>query len=142
MNTGVFDKKFLQISTDNARMDLNAIHAFLQGTYWGKNRSLDAMKKAMEHSLCFGLFDAEKQIGFARAVSDYTFFTYIFDVYILDEYQGQGLGKWFCQSIADDPRIRETVLVLASKEADFYKKLGFCPHANPERILVRPCPGL
>lgn len=136
MKKMLLEKKSLVISTDKNRMDAHAIHAFISGTYWGKNRSLNQVKKVIEHSLCFGIFDAEKQIGFARAVSDYTFFTYIFDVVIAAEYQNQGLGKWLCQTLLMDPRIRETTLVLASKELEFYKKLGFRPHENPERILV------
>lgn len=129
-----------QISTDKKRLDTEKIFTFISQTYWGKNRTLVIVKKSIENSLCFGVYDNNHQIGFARVISDFSITSFLFDVYILPTYQNQGLGKWLIETITTYPLIKNTTLVLATKDKhSFYKKIGFESHANPERIMVLLC---
>ena len=88
------------ISTDHKKLQLDVIHHYLtEEAYWTTGRTLEMTVKSIKNSLCFGVFEKEAQIGFARVVTDYTLFAYLCDVFILDEYQGQGLGKWLTETI-------------------------------------------
>ena len=71
-----------RISTDADAMDLDAIHAYLSVSYWCRGIPRDVIAKAIGGSLCFGLFDRERQVGFARVVTDRATFAYLCDVYV------------------------------------------------------------
>ncbi len=83
------------ISTDKAKLDLDAVHNFLSTqAYWCLNIPKETVQTAIENSLCFGIYQDRKQIGFARIISDFSTIAYLGDVYILEEYRGKGLSKW------------------------------------------------
>ena len=87
------------ISTDPARLDLDAIHAFLSRTYWAKHIPKSTVARALANSFCFGVYDGTQQIGFTRVITDRATYAYLTDVYILEEYRGQGLAKWLIGTI-------------------------------------------
>ena len=92
------------ISTDKSLLDLELIHHFLQDAYWSKNIPIDIVEKSIENSVCFGVYNAAEQVGFARVVTDYATFAYLGDVFILEPFQGLGLAKWLipnCRDCAD-----------------------------------------
>ena len=70
----------LVISTDKALLDRTMIFNFLSTSYWAQNRTKKEVDKAIEYSLCYGIYLNKKQIGFARIVTDYTIFAYLMDV--------------------------------------------------------------
>jgi hypothetical protein len=76
------------VSTDVARLDIDVIHGYLARAYWSNGITREIVERAVQHSLCFGLFEGETQIGFARAVTDSTTFAYICDVFVLESHQG------------------------------------------------------
>lgn len=81
-------------SSDKSLMQWEAIHDWLsQQSYWVKNIPFDKVKSAGEHSFCIGIFYHEKQIGYARIVTDYYTFGYLADVYIMEEHRKKGLSK-------------------------------------------------
>jgi hypothetical protein len=84
------------ISTDNSKLDIAVIHQYLSlESYWAKNIPLQIVTKSIEGALCFGLYDAGKQIGFARVITDYATFGYLADVFILTDYRGSGCSaRW------------------------------------------------
>jgi GNAT superfamily N-acetyltransferase len=81
------------ISDDKSKLDVELIHNFLTTSYWAKGRTIEEVKKSIEHSICFGVYKGGKQIGFARIVTDYTVIAYLMDVFILEEYRGNGFSK-------------------------------------------------
>jgi GNAT superfamily N-acetyltransferase len=102
-------------------------------------------EKSIEHSLCFGVYQMDKQVGFARVVTDYTIFAYLCDVFILEEYQGQGLGKWLTETILDaldEAGVRWTML--ATRDAhELYEEYGdFQKLYLPEKWMGRVNPRL
>jgi GNAT superfamily N-acetyltransferase len=120
-------------------MDLDAVTALLQATYWAGDRSRDVIAKTLRHSMNFGLFHRGRQVGFARVVTDHATVGYLCDVVIAPEHQGKGLGKWLLQSILDHPELRTCRMDLFTKDAqEFYRQFGFGPHKFSNLVRYPP----
>ena len=135
MNDEAFAKKGYQISTDNSLLDFDTIFNYLdQQSYWAKGIPAARLKKALEHSLCFGVYKDGLQAGFARVVTDRATFAYLCDVFILPAYQGAGLSKWMMQTIMAHPDLQGLRRwSLATLDAHgLYKQFGFKEVSNPE----------
>lgn len=116
-----------RISTDKNELDIDMIYNFLIHSYWGKGRSLEQIKKMIEHSMCFGIYDQNGQFGFARVVTDLSIFAYLADVFILESHRGQGYSKQLMQAILDHEVLKPVVnWYLVTKDAQgLYLKFGF-----------------
>lgn len=125
------------ISTDPKRLDLDAIHAYLTRSYWAKGISKELVSKALQNSLCFGLYEGSVQIGFARVITDRATFAYLSDVYVLEAYRGRGLGKWLMGVIVAHPDLQGLRrFSLGTRDAHgLYRQFGFTPLAHPERHM-------
>ena len=127
------------ISTDQKRLDISEIHRFLtEESYWAKGRSFAAVQQSLEHSLCFGLYDQTgKQVGFVRAITDYTTFLYMADLFVLQEHRRRGLGKWLVRTILNHPKLKKIpVWLLRTLDAHkFYEYFGFGPPTHPETLM-------
>lgn len=138
MKTQEFKKENFLISTDKQKLDIKTIHTFLTNSYWSKGISVEKIIQSIENSLCFGLYD-NKQIGFARVVTDYTLFAYLADVFIIDEYRGRGLSKWLMECILNHPKLNNLrSWMLSTKDAhDLYEKFGFKPLEEPAKYMTK-----
>jgi len=125
------------ISTDKAKLNIPYIHQFLSHSYWAENIPLYIVERSIEGSLCFGVYDGEQQIGFARVVTDHATFGHLADVFIDEKYRGQGLSKWLMETIMAHPGLQGfRSWQLATRDAHgLYAKFGFTPIDNPERIM-------
>jgi GNAT superfamily N-acetyltransferase len=131
------------ISTDNDLLDVDVIHKFLsEESYWANRRTREQTERAIENSICFGLYDQKKQIGFARVVSDRATFAYLGDVFVLDEYRGKGLSKMLMEAVVSHPNLQGLRRwLLATKDAHgLYKQFDFAPLRLPERWMERTAP--
>ncbi|WP_144282092.1 GNAT family N-acetyltransferase [Chryseobacterium echinoideorum] len=119
-------------------MDIKAIHQFLSTeSYWAKGIPLETVSAALKNSFCIGLFEDEKQIGFARLITDYATFGYLADVYILKEYRGNGLSKMMMKYIMEldfVKGLRRTLLATLDAHS-LYRQFGFQSPENPERLM-------
>ena len=132
------------ISTDPEKLDLKVIHHFLRSSYWAQNIPLETVRRSVAHSLCFGLYHGSRQIGFARVVTDFATVSYLCDVFVIDAYRGQGLGKQLMAYISRYPELqglRRWMLFTADAHG-LYAPFGFTPLARPERgmEIVAPKP--
>lgn len=125
------------ISTDPARLDLAIIHDFISHSYWAEGIPLALVERSLKNSLCFGIYDGDKQIGIARVISDFATYAYIGDVYISEAYRGQGLGKWLMSCIKAHPDLQDIRRwSLVTRDAHgLYKQFGFTPVKAPERYM-------
>ena len=125
------------ISTDRGRLDRSVIHRFLEGSYWAKGISREIVDRCIENSLCFGLYDRDCQIGFARIISDFSTFAYLADVFVLESARGQKLGVWLIETVMSHPQLqglRRWMLATADAHG-LYRKFGFTALSRPERIM-------
>jgi GNAT superfamily N-acetyltransferase len=131
-------KEGYAISTDKSLLDVHAIHDYLSNqSYWAKGRLLESVLCTIEHSICFGLYHANKQIGFARVITDQATFAYLADVYVLETHRGRGLSKWMMDYIMNYPKLQNLRrFLLATRDAHtLYEQFGFKPLSKPERWM-------
>ncbi len=112
---------------------------FIQKSYWGQGRTQDQILKSFENSICFGAFKDGRHVGFSRVVSDRVFFAYIFDLFVVEEFRGQGIAKALTQAILDHDQLREVSgFMLSTREAHgLYEPFGFKVMADSSRLMVR-----
>jgi GNAT superfamily N-acetyltransferase len=128
----------LVISDDPDRLDLDFIIASLQQTYWANGRPSETIRQSIRNAVCLGVYTGDRQIGFARVVTDGCTFSWICDVLIDPEYRGKGIGTWLMQCTIDHPKVRRTVQYLATRDAHgLYEKFGF---KKRELMFRRPPP--
>lgn len=125
------------IDTDPGRVDVAAVHAFLVRSYWAEGVPRDTVARSIAHSLCFGLYRGDEQVGFARVVTDRATIAYLADVYVLEEHRGRGLAVWLMEVVMAHPDLQNMrVWRLATKDAHgLYEKSGFRAVAQPERLM-------
>ena len=132
------------LSTDRARMDVDAIHAYLTRSYWAEGISRELVARSIDNSLCFGVFEGSRQVGFARVVTDRATFAYLCDVYVLEEQRGAGLGKWLIETVLAHPEVQglRRWMLLTRDAHGLYAQHGFVPLAKPESVMEIAHPGL
>lgn len=137
MNEEIKDR--FSVSTDKSKLDISTIHDFLKNSYWAENIPLAIVEKSIKNSLCFGLYEGNKQIGFARVITDYATTAFLKDVFILKPYQGQGLGKWFVDYILKYSELQDvSKWLLSTKDAHgLYRRYGFTKLTEPEKMMMR-----
>jgi GNAT superfamily N-acetyltransferase len=114
------------VTDDRARLDLDVVATLLQETYWAKGRLREQIAKSIQHSVCFGLFAGGQQIGFARAVTDHSTFTYFCDVIVAAGHRRRGLGKWIVEVMLSHPELQTTTHCLRTRDAhQLYERFGF-----------------
>ena len=126
------------ISTNKTKLDISAIHHFLSTeAYWSLGIPYETVKKSIDHSLNFGLYHQEKQIGFARIISDFSTIAYLGDVYVLQAFRGRGLSKWLMETITGYPELQglRRWILLTGDAHGLYKQFGWTNIANPERWM-------
>jgi GNAT superfamily N-acetyltransferase len=128
----------LEFSTDKSKLNIELIHEFLTNSYWAKGRTIEAVKKSIENSFCFGIYLNREQIGFARVLSD-NVFAYVTDLFIIEEFRGKGFSKVLLEKMLSHQELTDIELwVLATKDSqDLYKKFGFTIISNPEIYMTR-----
>ena len=126
-----------EISTDSARLDVDAIHAFLTQSYWSPGIPRATVARAIANSLCFGVFWQGQQVGFARMVTDKTTFAYLCDVYVLEAHRGHGVSKQLMEHVMQHPDLQGLRrMMLATRDAHgLYAQFGFTPLSAPDRIM-------
>lgn len=129
-----------RISTDQRRLDIEVIHRFLNtSSYWAVGRPLETIKRSIEHSLSFGIYKGQSQVGFARVITDYATFAWLADVFVLDAFRGLGLGKWLVEVIVSYPELQGLRRwMLATKDAhELYRRVGFTELEDPKRWMEK-----
>ncbi|RKS99721.1 GNAT family N-acetyltransferase [Flavobacterium sp. 123] len=129
----------ITISTDKNKLDVPFVHHFLKDIYWSAPRTLEEVQIAIDNSFCFGIYLDEKQIGFARVITDYVVFAYVMDVFIAEEHRGKGYSSALIEAMMSEPELKGIkIWRLATKDAHFlYEKFGFSSLANPERMMEK-----
>lgn len=127
------------ISTDPARLDVDAVHRFLAASYWAAGIPREVVARSLQNSLCFGLYTGTEQIGLARVVTDRASFAYLCDVYVLEQWRGRGLGKWLIACVVAHPDLQGLRRFnLVTKDAHpLYAAFGFVAPARPKGYMEK-----
>jgi GNAT superfamily N-acetyltransferase len=125
------------ISTDRGRLDRPMIHGFLSGAYWARGIPRETVDRSIDNSLCFGIYEGDRQVGFARVITDSATFAYLGDVFVLESHRGRGLSTWLMEIIMGLPRLQGLRRwSLATRDAHgLYERFGFRRPENPERLM-------
>jgi GNAT superfamily N-acetyltransferase len=127
------------VSTDPGRLDLGVVHRFLEDSYWARGISPEVVERSVEHSLVFGVYRGDEQVGFARVVTDRATFAYLADVFVLEEHRGRGLGGWLMEVVLSHPELqglRRWMLATADAHG-LYRGYGFRELGNPGIFMER-----
>lgn len=117
-----------EIDADKSRLDVAMIHGFLSRTHWAKGIPLEVLQRAIDHSLCFGLYRrGGEQIGFARVVTDQATFAYLADVFVIEEERNAGLGQWLVETILERPELQglKRWMLVTRNAQTLYRRCGF-----------------
>jgi GNAT superfamily N-acetyltransferase len=127
-----------EISMDCNRLDLALICRELHSSYWAKERTPEQIAKSLEHSLCFGVFTGQNQVGFARVVTDQSTFAYLCDVFVIESERGKGVARLLMKSVLNYKSLRSVGWTLRTRDAHgLYEKFGFATTTRPERYMER-----
>ncbi len=134
----------LLVSTNPRLLHLPTIHGFLKHSYWAEDIPLSVVERSLRNSLCFGLYEAGVQAGFARVVTDLATFAYIGDVFVLESHRGRKLSQWLMQCVQTHPSLQDLRRWhLVTKDAHgLYEKFGFQSPVNAARHMEKAFPGL
>jgi GNAT superfamily N-acetyltransferase len=122
------------VSTDAERLDLGVVHAFLREAYWARGISREVVERSVRGSLCFGLFEWERQVGFARVITDGATFAYLADVFVLPGRRGRGLAQWLMECVLAHPGLQglRRFLLFTRDAHGLYARYGFAALDRPE----------
>jgi GNAT superfamily N-acetyltransferase len=132
------------VTCDPAKVDRVAVARFLASSYWAEGIPAATVERSLDSSLCFALLDSDKQIGFARVISDCATIAYLGDVFVLPEYRGRGLAKWLLECVLGHPDLQGLRRwILATRDAHgLYEQFGFTPLKKPEIFMERHDPNV
>lgn len=135
----------MEISTQQDRLDLDLIHRYLaEQSYWARGIPRATLEQALRHSLCFGLYEAGRQLAFCRVITDYATYGYLSDLFVLPEAQGRGLGKALMAAVMAHPELQALRrFSLATSDAhSLYARFGFGAPAKPQTLMERYDPDI
>lgn len=94
---------------------------------WTANRSPQAVQTMLDQTrVCLGVWNDDRLIGFARAITDDLFRAYIEDVIVDQTYRGQGIGAAIMRRLLDRlTHVEEITLNCEDHLLPFYQRLGF-----------------
>jgi GNAT superfamily N-acetyltransferase len=129
----------VSVSTDKNKLEVPFIQQFLKDIYWAAGRTMEEVQITIDNSFCFGIYLNDKQIGFARVITDYVVFAYLMDVFITEEHRGRGYSSILINSMMTEPKLKEVkIWRLATSDAHFlYEKFGFKALAHPEKMMEK-----
>lgn len=129
----------ISVSTDKSKLDIAFIHNFTKDIYWAAPRTIEEVQTCIENSFCFGIYLDDKQIGFARVITDYVVFAYLMDVFIDEKHRGNGYSSLLIEAMMKEPELKQIkIWRLATTDAHFlYRKFGFNSLATPEKLMEK-----
>lgn len=126
-----------EVTTDPARLNIDVIHGFLCQSYWAEGIPREIVERSIRGSLCFGAYRGDAQIGFARVISDRATYAYIADVFVLEPFRGDGVGKLIMQCIMSHPDLQglRRWSLLTRDAQGLYGRFGFGSPRHPGRYM-------
>lgn len=131
-----------RMTDDPSAVDLDVVHRFLAASYWSHGIPKDIVARGIANSVPFSIFLGDRQVGFARAVTDRATFAYLADVFVVEDQRGHGLGAWLVEAVLGHPELQGLRRwLLATRDAHaLYRKFGFTAVEDVSRLMTRHDP--
>ena len=82
-------------------------------------------------------WDGDLMVGIARALSDFSYVTYLSDLAVRESHQRQGIGKELMRRVQKEGGTEAKLLLLAAPAAqEYYPHVGFTHH--PQAWILDP----
>jgi GNAT superfamily N-acetyltransferase len=139
-----WDRPPYRISDDPGLVDIEVVHEFLVRSYWARGIPRETVIRGIAHSIPLSLFLGDRQVGFARVVTDRATFAYLADVFVVEDQRGRGLARWLVATALAHPDLQglRRWLLVTRDAHELYRKLGFTAPADPSMILTRHDPDI
>ena len=126
------------VSTDRRRHDIERVLALLHSTFWAGKLTREVLARAMENSLCFGLYHGTEMIGFARVVTDRATYGYLTDVVVVEGHRNGGLGRWLTECVIAHPDLQglRRLTLLTRDARPLYERCGFVLGPDGEHVYM------
>ncbi len=123
----LWEKGIYTVRAGAAAQDFDAAYALLSAAPWASGLTRESLRRALLNSLCFSLFEEDRQIGLARVISDFATYAYLCDVYILESHRRRHLGSWLISCVLDHPDLAQLkrIALITHNAQDFYRRFGF-----------------
>ena len=117
----------LLLSTNRERIDADAVLGMLLTSHWGGAMTRPVLDRAIANSVCFGVYEDTRQLGFARAVSDLATYAYLTDVIVAEDARGRGIGSWMVEAIIAHPDLQglRRIALYTRDARALYERYGF-----------------
>ena len=132
------------VSTDRRRLDLDVVHDYLSQSYWAAGMPRETLERAIGNSLTFGIYHDERQVGFARVITDLATYAYLSDVFVLESHRGRGLSKWLMDCVLAHPDLQglRRFALFTRDASGLYERYGFGPPRSASTYLERYTPNV
>lgn len=139
-----WDRPPYRISDDPDLVDIDLVHDFLRESYWARGIPRETVARGIAHSIPFSVFLGDRQVGFARVITDRATFAYLADVFVIEEQRGRGLAAWLTATALAHPELQglRRWLLVTRDAHGLYRKLGFTAVADPSLLLTRHDPDI
>src|SRR5688572_14716158 len=127
-----------RISTDKSLLDRELVHRFLsEESYWCPGVSREVVERSIDNSLCFGAYDGDEQVGFARVVTDKATFAHLMDVFVLSSHRGHGIGKDLMRAVVSHPDLQglRKITLHTDDAHSLYEQFGFRRVGRPDLLM-------
>jgi GNAT superfamily N-acetyltransferase len=126
------------------RIDAAAAHAYLTRSYWAAGIPLETVERSIAGSLCVAVLHGDRQVAFARIVSDYATFAYLADVHVIEDHRGQGLAHVMVEHFLAHPRLQglRRWALFTEDAQGLYRQHGWTQYPYPERMMTRDNPDI
>jgi GNAT superfamily N-acetyltransferase len=132
----------LLLSTDRARIDIDGVLAMLHRSHWGGAITRPVLQRAIANSVCAGIYDGARQLGFGRAITDLATYAYLSDVIVAEDARGRGLGSWMIEAILGHPDLQQLrrVALFTRDARELYERYGFAVGSTSTSIYMERRP--
>lgn len=126
------------LSTDRNRLDKSYLLKFFKEmSYWGKAYTAASLERSITGSIAFGVYVDDKQVAFARVVTDCSLFAYLLDVFVDPDQQGRGLGTWLARKVREHPDLASIQVwrLMTTNAQRVYERAGWKSLKHPETMM-------
>jgi GNAT superfamily N-acetyltransferase len=130
------------VSTDRRRLDLGLVHDVLSREFWdARGISRASLERAFRGSLCFGIHEGDRQVGFARVVTDLATFAFLTDDFVMESHRGRGLASCLMERVLAHPDLGGLHrFLLVTRDPRLHRKAGFGPLQKPGEYMEMVAP--